>query len=168
MPDTSRLAVLAGSFDPLTNGHLDLITRSVTLFDRVVVAVLVNPAKRPLFSPDDRVAMIRESVAAMSSVEVDTFDGLLADYVRRRGATAVVRGLRTATEFSDEWQTAMMNRHLNPTCETVFLVPDATHMAVSARLVREIASFGGSVAGLVPPGVDARLTRRFADRPAGQ
>ena len=102
------------------------------------------------------------ATAALPTVEVDTFKGLLADYVRKRHATAVVRGLRTATEFADEWQMALMNRHLNPACETVFLVPAAEHMHISSRLVREVASLGGSVAELVPPGVAARLARHFA------
>ena len=107
---------------------------------------------------------MRELVGHMPAVEIDTFDGLLADYVRRRKAVAVVRGLRTAAEFSEEWQMALMNRHLNPDCETVFIVPAAANMHISSRLVREIASLGGPVAGLVAPSVEARLTRRFAAR----
>ena len=162
MPDASRLAVVAGSFDPLTNGHLDVIVRSTRLFDRVIVAVLVNPAKSPLFSVDDRVAMIRESTADIAGVEVDSFDGLLADYVRRREAAVIVRGLRTATEFSAEWPVAMMNRRLNADCETVFVVPSVEHLCISSRLVREIASLGGSIDGLVPPAVARRLVDRFA------
>ena len=162
MSQTPRLAILAGSFDPPTNGHLDVITRAAALFDHVVVALLVNAAKQPLFTLDERVAMMREATAALPTVEVDTFKGLLADYLGKRHATAVVRGLRTATEFADEWQMALMNRHLNPACETVFLVPAAEHMHISSRLVREVASLGGSVAELVPPGVAARLARHFA------
>lgn len=164
MSDANRLAVLAGSFDPPTNGHVDMIVRAATLFDRVVVALLVNPAKQPIFALDEREAMMRELVGHMPAVEIDTFDGLLADYVRRRKAVAVVRGLRTAAEFSEEWQMALMNRHLNPDCETVFIVPAAANMHISSRLVREIASLGGPVAGLVAPSVEARLTRRFAAR----
>lgn len=164
MPHSTRLAVVAGSFDPVTNGHIDLIERSVRLFERVVVAVLVNAAKQPLFEIEDRVAMTREALSAYPGVEVDTFDGLLAEYVRRRRASAVVRGLRTASEFSDEWQIALMNRHLNAGCETVFLVPSAATMAVSSRIVREIASLGGAVDALVPPGVAARLAERFPRR----
>ncbi|HWB31382.1 MAG TPA: pantetheine-phosphate adenylyltransferase [Vicinamibacterales bacterium] len=162
MAQTSRLAVVPGSFDPPTNGHLDMIARAATLFDRVVVALLVNASKQPIFTLDERVAMMREIVAAIPNVEVDTFDGLLADYVRMRGASAVVRGLRTTTEYSEEWPMAQMNRHLNPACETIFLVPAPEHMPISARLVREIASLGGPLAGLVPPSVEAQLTRRFA------
>ncbi len=167
MSHATRLAVLAGSFDPPTNGHVDMITRAAALFDRVVVALLVNPAKQPLFALDERLEMMRELVAQMPAVEIDTFDGLLADYVRKRNAAAVVRGLRTAAEFSEEWQMALMNRHLNPACETVFLVPAAEHMQISSRLVREIASLGGPVTGLVAPSVEARLARRFPARRGG-
>jgi pantetheine-phosphate adenylyltransferase len=162
MTAAPRLAVFAGTFDPLTLGHLDVITRAAALFDRLIVAVLVNPAKTPLFSLEERTTMIREVTADLPAVDVDSFEGLLADYVRRRQAAAVVRGLRTAAEFSDEWQVALMNRHLNPGCETVFLLPSASHMFVSARLVREIASLGGPLDGLVPPGVATRLAARFS------
>ena len=160
MPDAPRLAVLAGSFDPLTNGHLDVIVRSTRLFTRVIVAVLVNSAKTPLFSVDERVAMIREATADVAGVEVDSFDGLLADYVRRRGAVAIVRGLRTSSEFSAEWPMAMMNRRLNAECDTVFVVPSVEHLCISSRLVREIASLGGPIDDLVPPAVARRLVDR--------
>ena len=161
MPDAPRLAVLAGTFDPLTFGHLDLIARGRKLFDRVIVAVLVNPAKTPLFSLDERVAMIAEVIADRPGVSVDTFGGLLADYARRQGAAALIRGLRGASEFDDEQPMALMNRHLNPGCETVFVLPSADRLHISSRLVREIASLGGSVEGLVPPPIAARLARRF-------
>lgn len=161
MSHSNRLAVVAGSFDPLTNGHVDLIERSTRLFDRVVVAVLINPSKQPLFTIDERVEMIRDAVAALPAVEVDTFDGLLADYVRHRGASAVVRGLRTTGELAEEWPIALANRHLNPAFETVFLVPSAPVMHIASRIVREIASFGGSVDGLVPPTIAARLRKKF-------
>ena len=160
MAEVRRLAVVPGSFDPPTNGHLDIVRRSAALFDRVIVAVLVNSSKQPWFTAADRVEMMREALAGMPGVEVDTFDGLLADYVRMRGASAVVRGLRTAAEFSDEWQMALMNRHLNDACETVFVVPSVPTVFVSARLVREVSSLGGSIDGLVPPGVARRLAAR--------
>jgi pantetheine-phosphate adenylyltransferase len=166
MSDRLRLAIVPGTFDPPTNGHVDMIERAAALFDRVVVAVLVNPAKQPLFGIDERLEMLGEIVAGMPSVEVDTFGGLLADYVARRQAVAVVRGLRTTAEYAEEWPMALMNRHLNPACETVFLVPAAAHLPISARLVREIASLGGPLAGLVPPAVAARLVRRFGDAPS--
>jgi pantetheine-phosphate adenylyltransferase len=162
MAPAPRIGVFAGTFDPLTNGHLDVIERAVMLFDRVVVAVLLNAAKTPIFSVDERIQMIRDVTSGMSGVEVDTFDGLLVEYVRKRQAAAVIRGLRTAAEFADEWQLALMNRHLNPACETVFLMPSAAHMYVSARLVREVASHGGPLEGLVPRPVAERLTARFA------
>jgi pantetheine-phosphate adenylyltransferase len=161
MPESFRLAVVPGSFDPLTNGHLDVITRCTRLFDRVVVAVLVNPSKTPLFSLDERVAMIKEATVRIAGIEVDSFEGLLADYAKRVGAVAIVRGLRTATEFSDEWPVAMMNRRMNTGCETVFVVPSTDYMYVSSRLVREIASLGGSVEDFVPPVVATRLAERL-------
>lgn len=157
----SRLAIVAGSFDPLTNGHIDLIERATRLFDRVVVAVLVNKSKQALFTIDERVEMIRDAVAWKPEIEIDTFDGLLADYVAKRGAVAVVRGLRTAGEFSDEWPTALVNRQLNPAFETVFVIPGAEVMHVSSRHVREVASFGGPIEGMVPAGVAARVAQKF-------
>jgi pantetheine-phosphate adenylyltransferase len=160
MAEVRRLAVVPGSFDPPTNGHLDIVRRSAALFDRVIVAVLVNSAKQPWFTAAERVEMMREALIGTAGVEVETFDGLLAEYVRLRGASAVVRGLRTAAEFSDEWQMALMNRHLNDGCETVFVVPSVPTVFVSARLVREVSSLGGSVEGLVPPGVARRLIER--------
>ena len=162
MTHTQGLAVVAGSFDPFTNGHVDMVERACALFDRVVVAVLVNPAKQPLFDLEERLTMIREVAAARQwTIDVDAFEGLLADYVRRRGARAIVRGLRTAAEFSHELPVALMNRHLESSCETVFVVPGADVAHISSSLVREIASLGGPVDALVPAGVAARLARRF-------
>jgi pantetheine-phosphate adenylyltransferase len=155
----SSVALYPGSFDPLTNGHVDLIARASRLFDRVVVAVLVNPAKQPWFTPDERVAMIRETFEGQP-LEVTTFDGLLVSLARRYGARAVVRGLRGASEFDYERQMAAMNRHLNRDLDTVFLLPDVELGHVSSTLVKEIVSLGGSVAGLVPKSIEARLHRR--------
>jgi pantetheine-phosphate adenylyltransferase len=166
----SRLAVVPGSFDPFTNGHLEMIQRATRLFDRVVVAVATNPAKQPWFSVKERVAMIREVLASIPEtrdVEVDAFDGLVADYVRLREARAVIRGLRTTAELADESQMAAMNRHLFHQFETVFLVADPSVAHISARLVREIAAVGGSLDGLVPMKVAARLAGRpMPDRTA--
>jgi pantetheine-phosphate adenylyltransferase len=163
-----RLAIVPGSFDPLTNGHVDMIARGVRLFDRLVVAVAANPAKQPWLALDERVALIREVLAETPetrAVDVDAFEGLVADYVRERGALAVIRGLRSVSELSDELQMAMMNRHLFEGFETVFLVSDPRVAHISSRLVREIASFGGSLDGLVPSPVAARLrARRSPDR----
>jgi pantetheine-phosphate adenylyltransferase len=156
----SRLAVCPGSFDPLTFGHLDMIQRGAAIFDRLVVAVLANPQKEPWFSIDDRVAMAREAIATLPSVdnvEVDTFDGLISEYVRRRQAVALVRGLRSASELADEGPMAMMNRHLNPGCETVFLIPTPSVSYISSRLVKDVARLGGRLDGLVPDPVAIRL-----------
>lgn len=152
-----RVAVYPGSFDPLTNGHLDLIRRSRRLFDRVIVAVLVNEDKRPLFSVAERVAMAREALADDAGVEVDRFDGLLVDYVASRGAGAVVRGLRAVSDFEYEYQMALMNRRLNGHVETVFMMPAEQYVYISSRLVKEVCMLGGTVTGLVPPVVEQRL-----------
>lgn len=165
MSTPTRLAVCPGSFDPLTNGHIDIIERSARLFDRVIVAVLVNAEKRPLFEMPDRVAMIREALAHLPNIEIESFEGLLAEFVRSRSARAVVRGLRSTTEFNDEWQMAQMNRRLAPDVETVFLVPAPDVAYVSSRLVKDIARLGGPLEGLVPPGVAARLSRRKTEGP---
>jgi pantetheine-phosphate adenylyltransferase len=149
----------------LTNGHIDIIERSARLFDRVIVAVLVNAEKRPLFEMPDRVAMIREALAHLPNIEIESFEGLLAEFVRSRSAQAVVRGLRSTTEFNDEWQMAQMNRRLAPDVETVFLVPAPDVAYVSSRLVKDIARLGGPLEGLVPPGVAARLSRRKTEGP---
>jgi pantetheine-phosphate adenylyltransferase len=167
MADSPRLAVCPGSFDPPTNGHVEMIARAARLFDRVVVAVVANPAKQAWLPMDERLSLLREVIGTLpeaARIEVDTFQGLLADYVRAREATAVVRGLRSVSEFSDESQMAMMNRHLLPSFETVFLVaaPGVAH--ISSRLVREVASLGGPLDGLVPSAVALRLLRRSADR----
>lgn len=160
MSSDARLAVFAGSFDPLTNGHADVIRRSAPLFDRLIVAVLVNASKQPLFSADERVTMIRRVVEGLPTVEVDTFDGLLAEYARRRGISVAVRGLRTPAEFGEEWQMALVNRHLNAGLETLFIPASAECAHISSRLVKEIARLGGPIDGLVPPAVAAHLASR--------
>lgn len=155
-----RIAIYPGSFDPPTFGHLDIISRASRLFDRVVVAVLTNTAKQSSFSVEDRVSMMRELLADAPTVDVDSFQGLLVDYARRRDAVAVVRGIRNGTDFDYEQQMASMNRHLDASIETVFLSPSAAYAHVSSSLVREIAALGGSVRGLVPPSVEARIEQR--------
>ncbi len=160
MTELPTLAVFPGSFDPLTNGHVDVIDRASRLFDRVVVAVLVNSGKTPLFSVDERLAIIREVFADRPAIDVDAFDGLLVEYVRKRRGSAVVRGLRRASDFDYEVQMTDMNRHLDPGVETVFLVPSPHVAFISSTLVREIAALGGPVEGLVPGQVRARLIRR--------
>jgi pantetheine-phosphate adenylyltransferase len=152
-----RTAIFPGSFDPITNGHVDIIRRALRLFDGIVVAVLKNAAKQPHFSPEARVAIIGEVFAGEPGVEVDTFDGLLVEYVQRKQAAAIIRGLRAISDFEYEMQMAHMNRHLSPTVETVFLMPDQANSFLSSRLVKEVFSLGGDVAAFVPPAVHRRL-----------
>jgi pantetheine-phosphate adenylyltransferase len=155
-----RVAVYPGSFDPLTNGHVDIIHRGARLFDRIVVAVLVNEQKRPLFSTDERMTMLRDVFADQAHVEVDAFDGLLVAYAARRGATAIVRGLRAVADFDYELQMTLMNRHLDERIDTVFMMPSEQFSYISSRLVKEVLMLGGSVRGLVPPAVEARLEEK--------
>ncbi|QSQ15258.1 MULTISPECIES: pantetheine-phosphate adenylyltransferase [Myxococcus] len=155
------VAIYPGSFDPLTNGHLSLIQRSLKMFDKVIVAIAVNPKKTPLFTEDERRDLIREAVQD-PRVEVDAFHGLLVDYVRRRGGSVIVRGLRAVSDFEYEFQLANMNRKLAPTVETVFMMTGEDYFYISSQLVREVASFGGDVTGLVPPNVHAGLKAKFA------
>ncbi len=151
------LAVFPGSFDPLTNGHVDIITRGTRLFDRIIVAILVNAEKQPLFSMEERVEIAREVFKDMPSVEVDTFAGLLVDYVERRNAHAIVRGLRAVSDFEYEFQMALMNQRLNGRIETVFMMPAEQYTYISSRLIKEVFALGGRVHGLVPDMVEDRL-----------
>jgi len=160
-----RRAVYPGSFDPLTNGHLDLIQRSLRLFDELIIAVVSNPEKlQPLFTTAERVEMIQEATAGHRGLTVMTFDGLLVDFVTRVGARAIIRGLRAVSDFEYEFQMALMNRHLREEIETVFLMPHEAYSYLSSRLVKEVASLGAAVTGLVPPGVEKRLAAKFARR----
>jgi pantetheine-phosphate adenylyltransferase len=155
-----RRAIYPGSFDPLTNGHLDIIERGLRLFDEVVVAILVNQAKQSLFSVEARLEIIRHA-APWPGVRVDTFDGLLVHYAAAQGAAAVIRGIRAVSDYEYELQMALMNRRLAPDVETVFLMSTEAYSFVSSRLVKEVASLGGSVAGLVPSVVEERLAARL-------
>ena len=157
-----RIAVYPGSFDPLHNGHQDLIERSLHLFDEVVVAVLRNEEKRPLFSSEERVAMIREQMEPFPNCRVDRFSGLLVDFVDQVGACCVVRGLRAVSDFEYEFQMALMNKRLNPRVETLFMAPKEDFTYVSSRTVKEVFFLGGNLEGLVPPRVLERLERRKA------
>ncbi len=148
-------------FDPVTHGHLDLADRGRLHYDRLILAVLRNDAKQPLFSVEERIALLKEAVAGWSNVEVDSFDGLLVDYARSVEASVILRGIRAASDFEYEMQMAMMNRHLAPELETVFLVPSEAYSYVSSRLVRQVAGLGGSVDNLVPANVAKALKRRF-------
>ena len=160
---TPRTAIFPGSFDPLTNGHIDIIQRGAKLFDRIVVAVLTNAAKTPLFSVEERMAIINENFKGQANVEADSFDGLLVDYARRKQAAVIVRGLRGISDFEYELQMAMLNRHLDPLVETVFMMPAEQYTYVSSRLIKEVMALGGSITGLVPPGVERRLGEKRRD-----
>jgi pantetheine-phosphate adenylyltransferase len=150
-------AIYPGSFDPLTNGHLDLIARAAKIFDHLVVAILRNSSKNPLFTVEERVAMLSEGIAALENVSIATFDGLLVDFAREQRAHAVVRGIRAISDYEYEFQMALMNRRLSPEVETIFLMPDAKYSFVSSRLVKEVFELGGSIDGLVPKFVIDRL-----------
>jgi pantetheine-phosphate adenylyltransferase len=147
---SASLAVFPGSFDPITNGHLDIIRRGLSVFDRVTVAILVNQEKKPLFSVDERVRIVREVWAGEPRVQVDTFSGLLVDYATRVGASVIVRGLRAISDFEYEFQMALMNRRLRPHVETVFMMPAEKYSYLSSRLVKEVFQLGGDIEGLVP------------------
>jgi pantetheine-phosphate adenylyltransferase len=155
-------ALYPGTFDPPTNGHIDLIQRGAKLFDHLVVAVLNNPGKNPFFTVEERVEMLRESINGLSNVSVATFDGLMVDFARQQGASAVLRGIRAISDYEYEFQMALMNRRLAPEIETVFLQPAGRYSFVSSRMLKEVFSFGGEVTGLVPPNVLKRLRSRFS------
>ena len=157
----TRTAIYPGSFDPLTKGHEDLIRRSLSLADRVVVAVAVNSSKQPLFPVAERLALLRTAVGDDPRVAFESFDGLLAEFAKKVGASIVVRGLRAVSDFEYEFQMALMNRQLHPSLETVFLVPAVDLTYLSSSLVREVARYGGDVSALVHPAVAAALARRY-------
>lgn len=156
-------AIYPGTFDPPTNGHLDLITRGSRIFSRLTVAILINPVKNPLFTVEERVEMLTEATAPLDNVSVATFDGLMVDFARRQGAAAVLRGIRAISDYEHEFQMALMNRRLAPEIETVFLQPAGRYSFVSSRMVKEVFSFGGDVSGLVPPNVLMRLRQRISN-----
>lgn len=159
----SVVAIYPGSFDPLTNGHLDLIERGRRLVGKLVVSVLNNEAKHPLFNVEERMEMLREAVVGMDNVEIDGFDGLLAEYAARRGASVILRGIRAISDYEYELQMALMNRRLRPDIETMFLLAGEGNSFLSSRLVKEVARLGGNVAGLVPAAVERRLAARFSE-----
>jgi len=160
----STLAVYPGSFDPLTNGHVDIIERGARLFDRIIVAILVNAEKSPLFTMAERVEIARKVFEDHPNVEIDTFEGLLVDYVAKRQANVIVRGLRAVSDFEYEFQMALMNRRLNSNIETVFMMPADQYSYISSRLIKEVFALGGRVHGLVPELVEARLRDKQAVR----
>jgi pantetheine-phosphate adenylyltransferase len=158
----TAVAIYPGSFDPVTNGHLDLIERGEKMFDRLIVAVLKNVEKEPLFSLAERLEMLREATQQWDTVEVDVFEGLLVDYARKRRAGVILRGIRAISDYEYELQMALMNRKIEPTLETVFMMPGESYSYLSAKLVREIAQLGGPLTGLVPPAVEHRLRLKFS------
>jgi pantetheine-phosphate adenylyltransferase len=156
-----RTAVYPGSFDPITNGHLDIVERSSEMFDNVVIAVFINPNKKPLFTVEERVDMIREVTRHLPNVQVDSFEGLLSDYARQRGAKVIIRGLRAVSDFEYEFQMALMNRKLNPNVETIFMSSSSKNIYISSTIIKEVSSLGGSISGLVPRVVENRLMEKF-------
>jgi pantetheine-phosphate adenylyltransferase len=160
----AKRAVYPGMFDPVHNGHVDVIQRSLQIFDELIVAVVANPGKQPLFSMKERLEMIDEATSELSNFRIVAFDGLLIDLVARERADCIVRGIRAVSDFEYEFQMALMNRKLRSTVETVFLMPHEKYTYISSRLIKEVASFGTSVAGLVPPIVEKRLAEKYPPR----
>jgi len=163
----ATIAVYPGSFDPITNGHLDIIRRVAQMFDRVVVAVARNGEKAPLFGVKERVALTREAVKGLANVSVDEFDGLLVNYARKKGAAIVVRGLRAVSDFEFEFQLSLMNRKLDPRVETIFLMTKDEYTFISSRLVKEICQLGGAVSDFVPHGVERAMKRKYGSARSG-
>jgi len=157
----AKRAVYPGMFDPIHNGHVDVIQRSLQIFDELIVAVVANPSKAPLFTVKERLEMIDEATSDLSNFRIVAFDGLLIDLVARERADCIVRGIRAVSDFEYEFQMALMNRKLRSTVETVFLMPHEKYTYISSRLIKEVASFGTSVAGMVPPIVDKRLAEKY-------
>jgi len=158
----TSVAIYPGSFDPVTNGHLDLIERGEKMFDKLIVAVLKNVEKEPLFTVAERVEMLREVTKQWDSVEIDVFEGLLVDYARKREAAVILRGIRAISDYEFEWQMALMNRKFEPRLETVFMLPSEAYSYLSAKLVREIAHLHGPLNGLVPPAVEQHLRKKLS------
>jgi pantetheine-phosphate adenylyltransferase len=156
------IAIYPGSFDPITNGHLDLIQRGSRLFDKLIVSILRNDDKQPLFSVEERMEMLREVVHVYSNVEVDSFGGLLIEHAADRSATVLLRGIRAISDYEYELQMALMNRRLAPGVETVFLMSNEAYSFISSRLVKQVFGLGGDITGLVPPSIEVRLKRRLS------
>jgi len=157
----SRIAIYPGSFDPVTNGHIDIAKRGLKLFDQIIVAILHNPCKKSLFTIEERLKMLNESMLGIDHIEFDTFDGLLVDYAHQRNACAILRGMRAVSDFEYEFQLALMNRKLERQVETVFLMTGLRWIFTSFSIIKEAARFGGDVSDMVPPKVNARLKTKF-------
>lgn len=156
-----KIGICPGSFDPITRGHLDIIKRASSLFDKVIVLVVHNPAKHPSFTPEERVELIRRSIGDFTNVEVDVYGGLLADYCRAKGADAIIKGLRAVSDFEYEFQMALTNKKLNPDCETVFLTTSAENMYLSSSIVKQVASLGGDITNFVPECIHDEIKGRL-------
>ncbi|MEJ2586950.1 MAG: pantetheine-phosphate adenylyltransferase, partial [Deltaproteobacteria bacterium] len=156
------MAIYPGFFDPITNGHLSIINRALTIFDKVVIAILNNPQKDPLFTVEERIQMIQSAIKDEQNAEIDTFDGLLVDYVSKRGANVILRGLRALSDFEYEFQMALMNRKMDRNIQSVFLMTDYKWFYTSSTIIKEAASFGGDVSGLVPDQVNKKLKEKFS------
>jgi pantetheine-phosphate adenylyltransferase len=159
-----RRVIYPGTFDPITNGHLDIIERAMTLFDRVTIGVTTHPAKNPLFTVEERVALIRQVTQDFKNVEVDSFGGLLVDYARRLGACAIIRGLRAISDFEYEFQMALVNRKISDGIVTVFLMPNEKYTYLNSTIVKELATFGGDISRFVPPEIEALIKQKIASR----
>lgn len=158
-----KTAIYPGSFDPLTNGHMDIIERAAELFDRVIIAVLNNPSKTSLFSVEERVEMIRQSLPQGNGLEVDAFGGLLVDYAGRQGAVALIRGMRAISDFENEFQMALMNRRLNRNVQTIFLMTGLRWIFTSSSIIKEVAMFGGDISGMAPVPVKKKMKEKYPD-----
>jgi len=163
---SQTIAIYPGTFDPLTNGHLSILNRSLKIFDKLIIAILINPKKTPLFSLEERIDMIKEVLGDKGNIEVDSFDGLLVDYAVRKGASVIVRGLRAMSDFEFEFQLALMNRKLNRDVQSVFLMTDYKWFYTSSTIIKEAASLNGNISGLVPPLVSERLKEKYGYKKA--
>jgi len=164
-----RVAIYPGSFDPVTNGHIDIIERGLKIFDRIIVAILHNSAKQSLFTIDERIKMLENNLAKFSTIEIDTFDGLLIDYALMRDANAILRGMRAVSDFDYEFQMALMNRRLNKEIQTVFLMTGLRWIYTSSSIIKEASRFGGDISGMVPQDVNLKLKEKFnSNEPAGK
>ena len=160
-----KIAIYPGTFDPITNGHISIIKTGLEIFDKLIVAILINKRKRPLFTVEERLYMIKEATKDLKNVEVDSFEGLLVDYAVKKGAKAIIRGLRATSDFEFEFQMALMNRKLNHSIQSIFLMTDYKWLYVSSSIIKEVASFGGDVRGLVPEVVYKKLKEKFGCLP---
>jgi pantetheine-phosphate adenylyltransferase len=164
MKAMTRVAIYPGSFDPVTNGHLDIVKRGLKLFDKIIVTILYNPGKETLFSVEERLGMLRESMKSLSHIEIDRYDGLLVDYAAKRKANAILRGMRAVSDFEYEFQMALMNRRLNREIQTVFLMTGLRWIFTSSSIIKEAARFGGNIEGMVPPLVLEKLKIKFGQK----